>query len=140
MTNKKVLLSLREFIFQWKEWGFKVAFGNWLICFTKWFVGAKRITLNYPKDKEPRGEYRNAVLFMDLPEGGNFKEMRFVHFSPKAIEGDIQRVKSRPVRFYFELVGFEDVNAPMRDWGMGFDTFKKRVYSYRDIPEKYWSR
>lgn len=44
---KLTTLSLKEFIHEWKAWGLKVAVGNYLISFTKWFVGAKRIKLTY---------------------------------------------------------------------------------------------
>lgn len=32
-----------------KKYGLKVGLGNWLICFTKKFIGAKRITITYFK-------------------------------------------------------------------------------------------
>lgn len=38
-----------EFIDQWYRFGISVALKNALITFTKWAVGAKRITLTYKK-------------------------------------------------------------------------------------------
>lgn len=38
---------MKEFLTQTKEYGLKIAVGNQLIGFTKWFVGAKRIKLTY---------------------------------------------------------------------------------------------
>lgn len=123
--NKQALLSFGEFIKEWKKWGFTVAFGNWLICFTKWFLGAKKISLVYHKQK--KGEYEGGYLFLDLEEGGDFKNMRYVHFTPSAITGDIKPVNSRNVRFYFQLVGLEDNRSPLRDWGMGFKQFSRKL-------------
>lgn len=41
------MMSLREFLKEYKEYGFKVACDNWLISFTKSFIGAKRIRITY---------------------------------------------------------------------------------------------
>ena len=38
-----------EFIIQWKQFGFRIALNNWLLRFTKKFIGAKRITVTYLK-------------------------------------------------------------------------------------------
>ena len=46
---KNGLMSIREFILEWKTWGIQVAFYNWLVCFTKWIIGAKRIQITYKK-------------------------------------------------------------------------------------------
>ena len=42
---------MKEFLIDWRYASFKVAFGNWLIGFTKWFVDAERIELTYKKKK-----------------------------------------------------------------------------------------
>jgi formate hydrogenlyase subunit 6/NADH:ubiquinone oxidoreductase subunit I len=42
---------MREFFIQVKQYGLKVAVDNWLIGFTKKFIGAKRITISYPEEK-----------------------------------------------------------------------------------------
>lgn len=47
--RKSQLMSLSEFVYEVKTYGFKVALDNWLICFTKWFIGAKRIRITYFK-------------------------------------------------------------------------------------------
>jgi len=41
--------NMQEFFNQWKCYGFKIALDNSLICFTKWFIGAKRIQISYFK-------------------------------------------------------------------------------------------
>ncbi|MEK6880426.1 MAG: hypothetical protein AABY22_12490 [Nanoarchaeota archaeon] len=46
---EKFTPSIKEFIYEWKRWGLKIAIDNYLIIFTKWFVGAKRIKLIYFK-------------------------------------------------------------------------------------------
>lgn len=38
-----------EFFNQWKQYGLKVALDNQLVTFTKWFIGAKRIQIQYFK-------------------------------------------------------------------------------------------
>jgi hypothetical protein len=40
---------MKEFLLQTKEYGLKIALSNQLISFTKWFIGAKRITITYGK-------------------------------------------------------------------------------------------
>ena len=40
---------MREFIKQTRKYGLKVALDNWLITFTKHFIGAKRIQITYFK-------------------------------------------------------------------------------------------
>jgi hypothetical protein len=44
-------LGPKEFFREIKNYGFYVAFCNWLICFTKWFIKAKRIQVTYFKTK-----------------------------------------------------------------------------------------
>ena len=43
-------MDLKEFLLEWKQYGFKVASGNWLIGFTKWYTGAKKIILTFRKN------------------------------------------------------------------------------------------
>ncbi len=43
------LMGIKEFIAEWIEFGFRIASGDWLISFTKWYIGAKRIQINYKK-------------------------------------------------------------------------------------------
>lgn len=38
---------MKEFIKQTSRYGLRVAIDNWLISFTKWFIGAKRIQITY---------------------------------------------------------------------------------------------
>lgn len=52
MKEKNTLMSLGEFLRQRKEFGGRIAFTNWLICFTKWYAGAKRIRLEYPNKRK----------------------------------------------------------------------------------------
>lgn len=42
-------MSIKEFVYQIREYGFKVAVGNLFICWLKSFIGAKRIRINYGK-------------------------------------------------------------------------------------------
>ncbi len=52
MSNwEQITLSPREFLYEWKNWGLKVASQNYLISFTKWVIGAKRIQITYFKKK-----------------------------------------------------------------------------------------
>lgn len=43
---------MNEFLIEWKQYGFRVALNNALFNFTKWFIGAKRLTATYPEDGE----------------------------------------------------------------------------------------
>ncbi len=45
--SKSELMGSKEFINEYKNWGLKVACQNWLFCFTKWFIGAKRLKAIY---------------------------------------------------------------------------------------------
>lgn len=40
---------MREFIIQWKNYGFRIALNNSLFSFTKWFIGAKTLKATYKK-------------------------------------------------------------------------------------------
>lgn len=55
---------MREFIIQAREYGIRVAIGNWLIGFTKWYLGAKRIQITYWKSK---GSKLETVKCCDQP-------------------------------------------------------------------------
>jgi hypothetical protein len=45
------LMGWEEFWLQLKKYGWHLASANWLICFTKWYAGAKRIRLEYPQER-----------------------------------------------------------------------------------------
>jgi len=47
--NDNIMMTLKEFKRKWKDYGLKVACDNWLITFTKKFIGAKRISITYLK-------------------------------------------------------------------------------------------
>lgn len=38
---------MKEFLFEIRAFGLRAAVGNVLINFTKWFIGAKKITITY---------------------------------------------------------------------------------------------
>jgi len=40
-------MDIKEFIWEVKEYGFKIAFGNLLIGVLKWYLHAKRIQITY---------------------------------------------------------------------------------------------
>lgn len=40
---------MKQFFFEIREYGLHVALSNVLITFTKWFIGARRITIVYKK-------------------------------------------------------------------------------------------
>lgn len=42
---------MNEFLIQCKQYGLRIAINNWLIGFTKWFIGAKRIVITFKKEK-----------------------------------------------------------------------------------------
>lgn len=48
---------MTEFVLQWKQFGFRIALNNWLIGFTKEFIGAKKMTITY--FKYPNHNYRD---------------------------------------------------------------------------------
>lgn len=77
------------------------------------------------KSIEGDSDYRDGYLCMQMQEGGEFRWMKYVHFTPCAITGDIH--PHDPIRFYFKVVGFEDTIAPVRNWGMNFETFKEAI-------------
>lgn len=71
-------------------------------------------------------EYKDEVFLIELPEGGDGSELKIKNFSGFAVTGDI--APTNPVRFYAKVVGFEDVNASKRDWGMNLDKFRTRIW------------
>lgn len=48
---KEAKNKVSHFVQETKDYGVRVSTGNALISFTKWYVGAKRITLTYRKNK-----------------------------------------------------------------------------------------
>lgn len=52
---------MKQFLIEWKNYGFKIAFGNWLIGFTKHFIGAKRIEITYKKKGKDETKYLISI-------------------------------------------------------------------------------
>ena len=87
--------------------------------FLKKLFGPKKKVAK-PQVKDYDGDY----LFLDLTEGGNFRNLRFRHFSGQAITGDIPKpTKNFPVGFYLKVVGLVDLKEPTRSWGMNHGEF-----------------
>jgi hypothetical protein len=65
-----------------------------------------------------RKEYKGKFFIIELPEGADFDDARIRIFTGSAKRGDWTK-RSRGVRFFAEVKGFEDDKAPSRDWGKG---------------------
>lgn len=74
-------------------------------------------------------EYKREVFMFTLNEGGEFKDIKYRHFSDAAITGDMKPGKN--ITFFAEVIGFHDSKAPMRDWGMGIKGFMRRCLRKR---------
>ena len=82
----------------------------------------KKIEKIFPSPSRfQKEEYKNRVFLIDLPEAGTMKNMKIRGFSGFARTGDI--TSKQPIRFYAKVVGFEDINAPKRNWGLHFTKF-----------------
>lgn len=73
--------------------------------------------------KSKEKEYKGDVFLLSIPEGGNLGTLSGDDFSPWASTGDIDSTGT--VRFFAKVIGFEDLRAPVRDWGMDLETYKK---------------
>lgn len=78
----------------------------------------------------PKKEYKDEVFVLGFNEGAEFLSAHPLHFTAGAITGDITK-KGYPIAMYLKVVGFEDERAPMRDWGMDLEKFKKHYSSRR---------
>lgn len=87
----------------------------------------EKIIPSTPFKEEP--DYFNNFLMIDMPEGWDQEDMRIKHHTGLAVVGDINTDKKRPVRIYVKVVGLEDDNAPIRNWGVGLKEFKKHYRS-----------
>ena len=82
----------------------------------------KRLEKLFPsRPRFEKEEYKNGVFLIDLPEAGEMKDMKIRGFSGFARVGDI--VSKQPIRFYAKVIGFEDIKAPKRNWGLDFTKF-----------------
>lgn len=59
-------------------------------------------------------EYSNEIFLLEIPEGGDINQIRAVGFS--GWEGTLKNEPKYPVRFYCQVIAFEDENAPHRNW------------------------
>ena len=71
----------------------------------------------------------NEVFMLTLGEGGEFKDVKYRHFSDAAITGDI--TPGKEITFFVKIVGLHDARAPIRDWGMGIKGFMRRCLRKR---------
>lgn len=83
---------------------------------------AERLEKLFRTPKMEDKEYKGEFLRMALDLGGEFSDAHY-RFTADALTGDWKT--NRPVRIYFQVIGLEDVNAPMRNWGMTEKTFGK---------------
>lgn len=67
-------------------------------------------------------EYRGELWVLELDEGGEFKDVKPTYFSGMQKTGDWKQQKT--VGFYVKVVGFVDLKAPSRSWGIGPENIK----------------
>lgn len=72
-------------------------------------------------------EYKDDIFLLEVPEGGNIDEVHAVGMT--GWQGTLQRQPTQPIRFYAQIIGFEDANAPMRNWQMRNKKFSVERYS-----------
>ena len=93
-----------------------------------WWALSKQLERIFPtRSRRYVGdEYRGEVLIMDMVEGGNFRnDLKYKYFTPAALDRDIRQTEDAPLRFYFKCIGFEDMRAKLRNWGMDYTKFRK---------------
>lgn len=67
-------------------------------------------------------EYKDKVFVITIPEGGELSDARVEAFSGFSKTGDL-----RPIRFYAQTIGFEDIIAPVRSWGYSLKDFNNCI-------------
>ena len=82
------------------------------------------------KIKKKDRDYEKEVFIFTLSEGGDFKDIKYKHFSDATITGDITlgKGKGKEITFFAEIVGFHDSIAPLRNWGMGIKGYMRRCF------------
>lgn len=59
-------------------------------------------------------EYEDGIFVLEVEEGGNISDIRAVRFSEW--DGTVGTKLTKPIRFFAKVVGFEDDEAPQRNW------------------------
>lgn len=67
-------------------------------------------------------EYKDEIFMIELPKDGEKQDLKIRHFTGYAVTGDTH--PTQPIRFYAKVIGFEDANALIRNWGMQHSTFR----------------
>lgn len=63
-------------------------------------------------------EYKDKYFIIELKEGGDFDQAKISIFTGRAKTGDWSKHK-KGIRFFAKVSGFQDDNAPTRNWGIG---------------------
>ncbi len=83
------------------------------------------IEKTYPNKDIPLKEYKGDIFLIEANEGAEFDDFKKTQFTAYKNKIDIEPKK--PIRFYAKVIGFEDIRAPIRNWGM---TLKGFLYKY----------
>ena len=86
-----------------------------------YFALAKRLrdVGAYPPDAplEPIEEYKDGIFVLEGPQGASLEMMKATILTSFGKTGDYRK-DSKGIRFYARVIGFQDDNAPTRNWGM----------------------
>lgn len=66
---------------------------------------------------EPIEEYKDGIFVLEGPQGASLEMMKAIILTSFGKTGDYRK-DSKGIRFYAKVIGFQDDNAPSRNWGM----------------------
>lgn len=66
---------------------------------------------------EPIEEYKDGVFVLEGPQGASLEMMKPIILTSLGRRGDYRK-DSNGIRFFAKIIGFQDDNAPTRNWGM----------------------
>ena len=82
---------------------------------------AKRLKMvkDYPPDVplESIEEYKDGIFVLEGPQGASIGMLKAIILTSLGRTGDYRKDK-RGIRFFAKVIGFQDDNAPDRNWGM----------------------
>lgn len=86
----------------------------------------------------PDKEYENGVYLFDMVECGEVKhDLKYRASTEFAITGDYYNSHSN-LKFYFLQIGFEDLKAPLRNWGINIDDYRYFRYENKNVWWLVW--
>lgn len=81
--------------------------------------GATKPLKTKENDADIGYEYSDDIFLLEMPEGGEIRQLRAVGFT--GWPHTLKKEPKKPIRFYAKVIAFEDTNSPVRNWQIETD-------------------